>query len=95
VNHLNPRRPYCGCISFIGHILAPFECLGRLTRPYSRKLKRYRHVALAGSRVLLRFAQQVEGWACRGEMRLTAALVPPRVWELHGQRASRTGGKKG
>ena len=60
-----------------------------------RKLKRYLQVALADTRIFIRAWQQVEGRKCRGQMRLTEALVPARVWVRHGQRLSRTGGKKG
>jgi hypothetical protein len=84
-----------------GLLPAPDECISHITRLYLKKqkevkkLKRYRRVALAGSRIFIRAWQQVEAWECRGQMRLTEALVPARVWALHGQRASRTGGKKG
>jgi hypothetical protein len=49
----------------------------------------------ANSRVPIRARQQMEGCEYRGQMRLTDALVPARVWVLHGQRASRADGKKG
>jgi len=80
---------------------APNERITHITRLYLnkqkelKKLKHYPHVALAGSRILIRAWQQVEGWECRQQMRLTEAPVPARVWVLHGQRVSRTGGKKG
>ena len=97
----NTGRSYCSNISFIGLLPAPDECISHITRLNLKKLKepkklnRYLHVALAGSRIFIRAWQQVEGWECRGQMRLTEALVPARVWVLHRQRASRTGGKKG
>jgi hypothetical protein len=96
-----PGRSYCSNFSFIILLLAPDECINHITRLYLKKLKelkrlkRYVHVALAGSRIFIRAWQHVGGWECRGQMRLTEALVPARVWVLHGQRASRTGGKKG
>jgi hypothetical protein len=97
----NADRSYCSNFSLIGLLPAPDECISHITRLYLKKLKepkmlkRYRHTALAGSRTFIRAWQQVEGWECRGQMRLTEALVPARVWVLHGQRPSRTGGKKG
>jgi hypothetical protein len=51
-------------------------------------------VALADSRFFIRAWQQVEGWECRGLVRLTEALAPARVWVLRGQRANRICGKK-
>jgi hypothetical protein len=101
VNHLNVGRSYCSNFSFIGLLPAPDECISHITRLYLKKLKelkklkRHRHVTVAGSRVFIRAAQQVEAWECREQMRLTEALVPARVWVLHSQRPSRTGGKKG
>jgi len=47
------------------------------------------------TRIFTRAWQQVEGWECRGPMRLTDALVPAKAWVLHGQSANRPGGKKG
>jgi hypothetical protein len=97
----NAGRSYCSNFSLHGLLPAPDECMSHITRLYlkklkePKKLKRYLHVALAGSRIFLRAWQQVEGWECRGQMRLTEALVPARGWVLHDQRASRTGGKKG
>jgi len=85
----------------MGLLPAPDECISHITRLYlktpkePKKLKYYLHVALADSRIFIRVWQQVEGWECGGQMRLTEALVPARVWVLHGQRPSRTGGKKG
>ena len=49
----------------------------------------------ANTRIFIGAWQKVEGCECRGQMRLTDALVPARAWLLHGQRASRTGGEKG
>ena len=49
----------------------------------------------ANARIFIRAWQQVEGRECRGQMRLADALVPARVWVLHGQWISRTDGKKG
>jgi len=80
---------------------APDECISHFTRLYLkklkelRKLKRYLHVALPGSRIFMRAWQQVEAGEYCGPMRLTEALVPARVWVLHRQRAGRTGGKRG
>ena len=97
----NAGRSYCSDFGFLGPLPAPDECISHITRLYLKKqkevkkLKRYRRVALARSRMFFRAVQQVEAWECRGQMRLTEALVPARVWVLHGQRASRTGGKKG
>ena len=62
-----------------------------ITRLYIKKYG----VPPANTRMFIRTWQQVDGWEYRGQMRLTNALVPPRDWVLHGQRASRAGGKKG
>ena len=52
-------------------------------------------MALADTRIFIHAWQQVEGPKCRGQMRLTEALDPARVWVLHGHRAMRTAGKEG
>jgi hypothetical protein len=41
-----------------------------------KKLKRYRHVALAGSRVFIRAVQQVNGWENRRHMFASSAVIP-------------------
>ena len=84
-------RAYCGDYRFLGLLPAPVEHLSDITRLYIRKYG----VPPANTRIFIRTWQQVEGWECRGQMHLTEALVPARVWVLHSQRASRTGGKKG
>ena len=97
----NAGRSYCSNFGFIGLLPAPNDCIGHITCLYlqkvkePKKLERYLHVALAGSRIFIRAWQQVDAWECCGQMRLTEALVPARVWVLHGQRAGRTGGKRG
>ena len=94
----NAGRSYCRNFSFIGLMPAPNERITHISRLYLKKLKElkklkhYLHVVLAGSRIFIRAWQQVEACECRGQMRLTEALVPARVWVLHGQRPSRTGG---
>jgi hypothetical protein len=84
-------RAYCGDYRFLGLLPAPVEHLSDITRLYIRKYG----VPPANARIFIRTWQQVEGWECRGQMHLTEALIPARVWVLHSQRASRTGGKKG
>jgi hypothetical protein len=41
-----------------------------------KKLKRYRHVALAGSRVFIRAVQQVNGWENRRHMFAGSVVIP-------------------
>ena len=84
-------RAYCGDYRFLGLLPAPVEHASDITRLYIKKYG----VPPANTRIFIRAWQQVEGWECRGQMRLTEALVPARVWMPHGQRASRAGGKKG
>jgi hypothetical protein len=89
---LSPRPKPCKLgDGFLGLLPAPVEHVSDITRLYIRKYG----VPPANTRIFIRACQQVEGWECRGQMRLTDALVPARVWVLHGQRSSRTGGKKG
>ena len=76
---------------FLGLTPAPVEHVSDITRLYIRKYG----VPPANTRNFIRAWQQVEGWECRGQMPLTGALVPARVWVLRGQRAIRAGGKKG
>ena len=97
----NAGRSYCRNFSFVGLMPSPNERIIHITRLYLKKLKeleklkRYLHVAFADTRIFIRAWQQVEAWECRGQMRLTEALVPARVWVLHGQRPNRTDGKEG
>jgi hypothetical protein len=84
-------RAYCGDYRFLGLLPAPIEHASDITRLYIRKYG----VPLANTRIFIRAWQQVEGWECRGQMRLTDAFVPARLWVRHAQQASRTGGKKG
>ena len=58
------------------------------------KDQRYR-VPLEGAQVFIRVWQQVNGWECKGGMRLFNALVPARGAGAEGRRGSRAGGKKG
>ena len=61
---------------------APNEGISDFTRLYLKKLKelkklkRYRHVALAGSRVFIRAVQQVNGWENRRYMFASSAVIP-------------------
>ena len=41
-----------------------------------KKLKRYRHVALAGSRVFIRAVQQVNGWENKRYLFASSAIIP-------------------
>jgi len=84
-------RAYCGDYRFLGLLPAPVEYVSDITRLY---LKKY-GAPPANTRIFIRAWQQIEGWECRGQMRLTEALVPARVWELHGQRPGHRGGEKG
>ena len=63
----NAGRSYCRNFNFIGLLPAPDECISHITRLYlkklkqPKKLKRYLHLALVGSRIFIRVWQQVEG----------------------------------
>jgi hypothetical protein len=83
-------RAYCGDYRFLGLLPAPVEHASDITRLYIKKYG----VPPANTRIFIRAWQQIEGWECRGQMRLIEALVPARTWVLHGQRPSRTTGKK-
>jgi len=78
----NAGRGYCSNLGFVGLFPAPHECLSRITRLYLgklkvlKKLKRYRRVALAGSRVFIRAVQQVKGWETKPHVFASSALVP-------------------
>jgi hypothetical protein len=58
------------------------EGISHFTRLYLKKLKelkrltRYRHVALAGSRVFIRAVQQVNGWENKAHMFAGSAVIP-------------------
>ena len=75
-------RPEPKTFSFIGLLPAPHEGMSHFTRLYLKKLKelkklkRYRHVALAGSRVFIRAVQQVNGWEDRRYVFTSSAVVP-------------------
>lgn len=77
----NAGRSYCSNFSLIGLWPAPNEEISHITRLYSKKLKelkklkRYRHAALAGSRVFIRAVQQVNGWGNRRYMFASSAVV--------------------
>ena len=74
--------PYCGNFSFIGLLPAPNECISHIIRLYLKKLKepkkleRYRHVALAGSRILIRAVQQVHGCEDKRYLFDGSAVIP-------------------
>jgi hypothetical protein len=91
VSGQTPSWAYCGDYRFLGLLSALVEHVSDLTRLYIRKCG----VPPANTRNFIRTWQHMEGWECRGQMRLTDALVPARVWVVHSQRASRTDGKKG
>ena len=61
---------------------APNEGISHFTRLYLKKLKelkklkRYRHVTLAGSRVFIRAVQQVNGWENKRYMFASSAVIP-------------------
>jgi len=74
-------RAYCGDYRFLGLLPAPVEGHSDITRLYIKKYG----VPPANTRIFIRAWQQIDGWECRGQMRLTQALVPARVWKLHGQ----------
>jgi hypothetical protein len=78
----NAGRSYCSNFSFIGLLPAPNEGISHITRLFLKKLKeleklkRYRRVALAGSRVFIRAVQQVNGWENKRYMFASSAVVP-------------------
>ena len=71
-------RGYCSDYRFLGLLPAPVKHFSDITRLYIRKYG----VPRANTRIFIRAWQQVDGWECRGQMRLTDALVPVRVWGL-------------
>jgi hypothetical protein len=68
-------RGYCGDYRFLGLLPAPVECLSDITRLYIKKFG----VPPPNTRIFIRVWPEVDGWECRGEMRLTNALVPARA----------------
>jgi hypothetical protein len=78
----NAGRSYCSNFSFIGLLPAPNEGISHITRLFLKKLKeleklkRYRRVALAGSRVFIRAVQQVNGWENKRYMFAGSAVIP-------------------
>ena len=84
-------RAYCGDYRFLGLLPAPVKHFSDITRLYIRKYG----VPPANTRIFIRAWQQVDGWVCRGQMKLCNAFVPARVWALPTRRPARTGGKKG
>jgi len=84
-------RGYCRDYRFLGLLPAPVEQVSDITRLYIKKYG----VPPTNTRVFIRAWQQVDGWECRGQMRLTNALVPANGGVAHGPRNSRADGKKG
>jgi len=78
----NAGRSYCSNFSFIGLLPAPNERISHIIRLYLKKLKelkklkRYHHVALAGSRVFIRAVQQANGWENRRHMFASSVVIP-------------------
>jgi hypothetical protein len=78
----NAGRSYCSNFSFIGLLPAPDEGISHITRLYlkklqePKKLKRYRRVTLAGSRVFIRAVQQVNGWENKLYMFASSVVIP-------------------
>jgi hypothetical protein len=78
----NAGKSYCSNFSFIGLLPAPNEGISRITRLYlkklkePKKLKRYRHPTLPGSRVFIRAAQEVNGWENKRYMLASSAVIP-------------------
>ncbi len=84
-------RAYCGDYRFLGLLPAPVKHFSNIARLYIRKYG----VPPANTRIFIRTWQQVDGWERRGQMHLTDALVPARVWTLHRQPRRRVGGERG
>jgi hypothetical protein len=84
-------RAYCGDYRFLGLLPAPVKLFSDIARLYIRKYG----VPPGNTRIFIRAWQQVDGWICRGQMKLCNALVPARVWALPAQPPARTGRKRG
>ena len=60
----------------------PDECISHITRLYLnklkelKKLKQYRHVLLATSRVLIRAVLRVQSWGTKLYMFVSSAVIP-------------------
>jgi hypothetical protein len=72
---LSAGRGYCGDYRFLGLLPAPVEHLSDITRLYIQKFG----VPPPNSRIFIRVWPEVDGWECRGEVRLANALVPARA----------------
>ena len=78
----NAGRSYSGNFSFIGLLPAPNEGISPVIRLYLnklkelKKLKRYRRVTLAGSRVFIRAVQQANGWENKRYLFASSAVIP-------------------
>jgi hypothetical protein len=92
-------RSYCSNFSFLCLLPAPAECLNDLTRLYLKKLnewkklKRYRGVALPGSRIFIRTWQQWNGWENKAFMRTTSVVIPAREFGATSQKGRWADGK--
>jgi hypothetical protein len=64
-------RSFCADFRFIGLLPTPIEHVSDITRLYIRKYG----VPPPNTRVFIRVWQQVNGWECRGQMRMFDALV--------------------
>ena len=84
-------RSFCADFRFLGLLPTPVEHLSDITRLYIEKYG----VPPANTRVFIRVWQQVDGWECRGQMRIFDALVKPEGGPAGGQKIGRAGGKKG
>jgi hypothetical protein len=84
-------RQYCGDYRFVGLLPTPVEHVSDIARLYIKKFG----VPPANTRVFIRVWQQVDGWECRGRMRLLNDLVPAKGAMAEGRRGSRAGGEKG
>ncbi len=84
-------RSFCADFRFLGLLPAPIEHVSDITRLYIAKYG----VPPVNTRVFIRVWQQVDGWECRGQMRLLDALVKPEGGAVSGHQGSRADGKKG
>ncbi len=84
-------RSFCADFRFLGLLPTPVEHVSDITRLYVKKYG----VPPANTRVFIRVWQQVDGWECRGQMRIFDALVEPGGGAVSGQQGRRAGGRKG
>ena len=84
-------RSFCADFRFLGLLPTPVEHVSDITRLYIEKYG----VPPVNTRVFIRVWQQVDGWECRGQMRIFDALVKSEGGAAGGQTGWPSGWKKG